>query len=93
MSSRRGLGVPPTKVRIKKELKKNKKMNQKTAKLINKTVRTSVMADSRIADELKDRAFKTLSRKVRDSYSKIPKNFKFAFKQQLRGAGSEKAID
>ena len=61
-------------------------MNQKTAKLINRAVRKSVEADSRIAEEDKNRAFKSLSRAVRRTYESTPKNFRCAFKKQLRGS-------
>jgi len=59
-------------------------MNQKTAKLINRTVRASVNADPRILEEDKERAFKTLSRRVRRAYEATPRNLRHDFKQQLR---------
>lgn len=59
-------------------------MNQKTAKLINRTARKSVNADPRIAEEDKQRAFKTASRQMRKAYASTPKKFREGFKRQLK---------
>jgi hypothetical protein len=59
-------------------------MNQKTAKLINKTVHASVLADPRIMPEDRDKACSTLSRRVRKVYANTPKKMRHAFKEQLR---------
>lgn len=59
-------------------------MNQKTAKLINKTVRASVSQDVRILPEDKNRAYKSLSRRIRKVYANTPKNLRHNFKEQLR---------
>lgn len=59
-------------------------MNQKTAKLINKVVRRSVLADPRIKEEDKDRATKSLARRVRGHYEATPRNLRHKFKQELR---------